>query len=45
MNWRDIVARWLTEKGVVLGGELKITELVELMIERNMIPAWLAGCS
>jgi hypothetical protein len=43
MNWREVVAHWLTEKGVVLGGELKITELVELMIERNMIPAWLAG--
>ena len=43
MNWRDVVARWLTEKGVVLGGELKIVELVELMIERDMIPAWLVG--
>ena len=38
-----MVAHWLTKKGVVLGGELKITELVQLMIERNMIPAWLAG--
>ena len=38
-----MVAQWLTGRGVVLGGELKITELVELMIERNMIPAWLAG--
>jgi hypothetical protein len=43
MNWREVVAHWLTEKGVILGGELKITELVELMIERNMIPAWLEG--
>jgi hypothetical protein len=43
MNWREVVAHWLAEKGVILGGELEIPELVELMIERNMIPAWLAG--
>jgi hypothetical protein len=42
MNWREVVARWLAGKGVILGGELKIMELVELMIGRNMIPAWLA---
>jgi hypothetical protein len=24
MNWREVVAHWLTEKGVVLGGELKL---------------------
>jgi hypothetical protein len=43
MNWRDIVAHWLTEKGVVLGGELNIVDLAELMIDRDMIPAWLVG--
>jgi hypothetical protein len=43
MNWRGVVAHWLTGRGVILGGELKITELVELMIERNMVPAWLEG--
>jgi hypothetical protein len=43
MNWRDVVAHWLTEKGVILGGELKIVDLVELMIDRDMIPAWLVG--
>ena len=31
MNWREVVARWLAGKGVILGGELKIMELVELM--------------
>ena len=39
MNWREVVARWLARKGVILGGELKIPELVELMIERNIVPA------
>jgi hypothetical protein len=43
MNWRDVVAHWLTEKGVILGGELKIVDLAELMIDRDMIPAWLVG--
>jgi hypothetical protein len=39
MNWREVVARWLARKGVILGGEFKIPELVELMIERNIVPA------
>jgi hypothetical protein len=39
MNWREVVVHWLAGKCVILGGELKIPELVELMIERNMIPA------
>jgi hypothetical protein len=43
MNWREMIAQWLAGRSVILGGELKITELVELLVERNMIPAWLAG--
>ena len=43
MNWRDIVAHWLKKKGVVLGEELKIMELVELMKEKDIIPSWLVG--
>jgi hypothetical protein len=42
MNWREMTVRWLAEKGVVLVGNLEIMELVELMIGRNIIPAWLA---
>ena len=43
MNWRELTVGWLAEKGVVLVGRLlEIMELVELMIGRNIIPAWLA---
>ena len=39
MNWRDIVARWLVDKKAMLEGNLGTMELVQLFVERNIVPA------
>jgi hypothetical protein len=39
MNWRDIVACWLADKSITLGGNLETRELVQLLVERNIVLA------
>jgi hypothetical protein len=38
MNWRDIVASWLVDKKATLEGNLGTMELVQLFVERNIVP-------
>ncbi len=39
MSWRDIITEWLSEKKMIApDGELSTTNLVEILVEKNIIP-------
>ena len=39
MSWRDIITEWLSEKKIIApDGELSTTNLVEILVEKNIIP-------
>jgi hypothetical protein len=41
MAWRNIITRWLSDKCITPGGNLTVLSLIQLLIERNIIPSTL----
>ncbi len=38
MSWRDIITKWLSKEGFVTPGKISTTNLVEILVEKNIIP-------
>ena len=38
MSWRDIITKWLPKEGFVTQGKISTTNLVEILVEKNIIP-------
>ena len=41
MAWRNIITRWLSDKVITPGENLTVLSLIQLLIERNIIPSTL----
>ena len=41
MTWRNIITRWLSDKCITPGENLTVLSLIQLLIERNIIPSTL----
>jgi hypothetical protein len=45
MAWRNIITRWLSDKCITPGENLTVLSLIQLLIERNIIPSTLVDNS
>ena len=41
MAWRNTITRWLSDKCITPGANLTVLSLIQLLIERNIIPSTL----